>query len=99
MIEDFKLVRIVEERQNSKNGETVSPATVNRALTTLKLIFNRAAKDGSPISNPTNAVAFLEEGEGQIRVISFEEELAYFQAASQPLRDIAPDYAGYRDET
>ena len=89
MIEDFKLARIVEERQNSKDGETVSPATVNRALTTLKLIFNRAAKDGFPISNPTNDVAFLEEGEGQIRVISFEEELAYFQAASQPLRDIA----------
>src|SRR5262249_50814642 len=32
---------------------------------------------------------FLDEGPGRMRVVSFEEEIAYLSQASQPLKDIA----------
>jgi len=89
MVEDFKLVRAREERRNAKDGSVVSPATVNRALTTLKKLFHHAEKCGYGLSNPTRGVEYLNEGAGRTRVVSFEEEIAYFAKASQPLKDIA----------
>lgn len=89
MVEDFKLARAGEERRNAKDGSIVAPATVNRALTTLKKLFHYAEKCGYGLSNPTRGVEFLNEGPGRMRVVSFEEELAYLAKASQPLKDIA----------
>jgi integrase len=89
MVEDFKLARAGEERRNAKDGSIVAPATVNRALTTLKKLFHHAEKCGYVASNPTHGVDFLNEGPGRMRVVSFEEELAYFSKTSQPLKDIA----------
>jgi integrase len=89
MVEDFKLARSNEERRNAKDGSIVSPATVNRALTTLKKLFNHAEKCGYGIANPTRNVEFLNEGPGRMRVVSFDEEIAYLSKASQPLKDIA----------
>jgi integrase len=88
-VEEFKQARAREERRNAKDGSIVLPATVNRALTTLKKLFHHAEKCGYAVSNPTRGVEFLNEGEGRMRVVSFEEELAYFAKASQPLKDIA----------
>jgi integrase len=89
MVEDFKLARAGEERRNAKDGSIVSPATVNRALTTLKKLFHHAEKCGYALSNPTRGVEFLKEGSGRMRVVSFDEELSYMAKASQPLKDIA----------
>ncbi len=89
MVEDFKLARAGEARRNASDGRIVAPATVNRALTTLKKLFHHAEKCGYGISNPTRGVEFLNEGAGRMRVVSFEEEIAYLAAASQPLKDIA----------
>jgi integrase len=89
MVEDFKLARAGEERRNAKDGSIVSPATVNRALTTLKLLFHYAEKCGYALSNPTRGVGLLKEDSGRMRVVRFEEELAYMAKASQPLKDIA----------
>jgi integrase len=89
MVEDFKLARSNEERKNAKDGSIISPATVNRALTTLKKLFNHAEKCGYGIANPTRNVEFLDEGPGRMRVVSFEEEIKYLAKASQPLKDIA----------
>jgi integrase len=89
MVEDFKLARAGEERRNAKDGGIVSPATVNRALTTLKKLFHHAENCGYGLSNPTRVVEFLNEGPGRMRVLSFEEEISYFAKASQPLKDIA----------
>lgn len=89
MVEEFKAARLREERRNSQDGSTVSPATVNRALTTLKLIFNHAVRCGLPVSNPTLGVRFLDEGAGRMRVVTWDEERAYLKDASQPLRDIS----------
>ena len=87
-VEHFKAVRIREESRNSKDGRTVSAATVNRALATLRRMYNQAERHGFAVHNPTHGVLFLKESEGRMRVISFEEEAAYFSATSQPLKDI-----------
>jgi integrase len=89
MVEDFRFARIGEARRNAKDGSTVSNATVNRALTTLKLLFHYAQKSGYAITNPASGVAYLSEGSGRMRVVSFDEELLYLAKAGQPLRDIA----------
>lgn len=89
MVEELKAARLQEERQNSHNGGTVSPATVNRALTTLKLLFNHAVRCGLPVPNPTLGVRFLDEGTGRMRVVTWHEEHAYLKGASQPLKDIS----------
>jgi integrase len=89
MVEDFKLARISEGRKNAKDGSTVSPATVNRALTTLKLFYRYAEKCGYAVSNPTKGVAYYAEGNGRTRVVNFDEEIKYLENATQPLKDIA----------
>lgn len=89
MVEDFKAARSKEERQNADDGSIVSPATVNRALTTLKKLFNHAEKCGYGVTNPVRNVEFLNEGPGRTRVVSFDEEIKYLAKASQPLADIA----------
>jgi integrase len=89
LVEQFKLTRIGEKRRNAKDGSNVAGATINRALTTLKLLYNYGERCGFDISNPTNGVKFFNEGSGRMRVVSFAEELLYLVAASQPLRDIA----------
>lgn len=89
MVEDFKMARSREQRRNAKDGSIISHATVNRALTTLKKLFNHAENCGYSITNPVRNVEFLDEGPGSIRVVNFEEEIKYMAMASQPLRDIA----------
>lgn len=89
MVEEFKLVRSREARKNGSDGRTISPATVNRALTTLKKLFNYAVKSGHEIRNPVRDVDLLNEGPGKTRVVSFEEEIAYLAKAAQSLKDIA----------
>jgi integrase len=89
MVEDFKSARLREKRGNAKAGGTVAGATVNRALTTLKLLYNYAEQCGYSVRNPTNGVAFLPETSGRLRVVTFDEELVYLLKASQPLRDIS----------
>jgi integrase len=89
IVEDFKAARSREKRLNAHDGSIVSPPTVNRGLTTLKLLFNYAENCGYAVSNPVRGVAFYPEGDGRTRVVSFDEEIAYFAAASQPLKDVA----------
>jgi len=83
MVDQFRFMRLREERKNANDGSTVSHATVNRALATLRLIFHRVE-----LMSPTRKEMFFKE-EGQTRVVSVEEELAYLREASPLLRDIA----------
>jgi integrase len=89
MVEDFKLARIHEARRNANDGSTVSAATVNRALTTLKLIFKHAKRYELAVQDATADVAHLEEDPGRTRVVTAAEEASYLKKASQPLKDIA----------
>jgi len=89
MVEDFKSARKHERRQKAKDGRTVKNATVNRALTTLKLLFHQAERSGYAVKNPVIGVAMFREPLDSMRVISFEEQAAYLSETSQPLSDIA----------
>ena len=46
MVEDFKTARFREKRWGGQKGSTVSVVTVNRALSTLRLIYNYAERCG-----------------------------------------------------
>jgi integrase len=83
VVEQFRLARLREKRKNANDDSTVSSTTVNRALETLRLIFNNLE-----LKSPTRKEMFSDEEE-KTRMVSVEEELAYFREVSQPLRDIA----------
>jgi integrase len=70
-----------------KPAATVMPATVNRELACLKILFNRF-KRVVPL-NPVSGVKFLSENNEQMRVLTAEEEKLYLLAAPQPLQDAA----------
>lgn len=75
------------KQKGIKTGEKLMPATVNRELACLKALFNRN-KQSVPI-NPVCEVKYLSEDNGQMTVLTVDEQEKYFLAASQPLRDIA----------
>lgn len=89
MVEDFKVARKLEPRQKAKDGRAIKNATVNRAITTLKLLFHQAERSGYAVKNPVVGVAMFQEPLDSMRVISFEEQAAYLSETSHPLRDIA----------
>jgi integrase len=84
-VEQFKLRR--RKQKGSRTKRSLRPATVNRELACLKILFNRF-KRIVPL-NPVSEIKFLSEDNEQMRVLSLEEEKTYLPAASQPLRDIA----------
>jgi|SRR5215472_3963079 len=89
MVEDFKSARKHETRIKAKDGRSISGTTVNRALETLKALYYQAERSGYVVKNPVVGVAMFRESLDAMRVITFEEQAAYFSQASQPLRDIA----------
>jgi len=89
MVEDFKSARKQEPVQYAKDSRLVTGATVNRALTTLKLLYHQAERAGYAVKNPVRGVAMFREPLDSIRVITFEEQGVYLSKTSQPLRDIA----------
>jgi site-specific recombinase XerD len=88
MVEDFKSARKRERIQWAKN-RSVTGATVNRALTTLELLYHQAERNGYSVSNPTVGVSMFREPLDSMRVINFDEQAAYLAGTSQPLHDIA----------
>jgi integrase len=91
MVQNFKECRAHEPRQNALRHDPtilVSGATVNRALTTLRLLFERAAREEVWLGrNPTCGVKHFPESQRQ-RILTFEEQERYLKAANQTLRDI-----------
>jgi integrase len=88
MVEDFKTARKQERIKWSKT-RVVTGTTVNRALTSLKLLFHQAERSGYAVKNSAIGIALFREPLDSMRVITFEEQAAYLAKASQPLRDIA----------
>ncbi len=77
----------VKAKSNKKQTRQLRPATVNRELACLKILFNRN-EDSVPV-NPVRKVKLLNEDNQQTRVLTADEEKLYLLAASQPLQDIA----------
>lgn len=88
MVEDFKAARKQEKVRWAKD-RSVAGATVNRALTTLKLLCHQADRSGYAVKNPVVGVSMFREALDSMRVISFDEQAAYLAKTSQPLHDIA----------
>jgi integrase len=88
MVEGFKSARKLERLQWSK-ARLVTGATVNRALTTLKLLFNQAIRSRYVVHNPVVGVSMFREALDSMRVINFDEQARYLSKTSQPLSDIA----------
>jgi integrase len=94
LIEDFKARRSEERRRNNSRREdapqlAVSGVSVNRALTTLKLLFGHAMDHDVLVgSNPCRGVKYFAEPQRQ-RILSFDEQKRYLEHANETLRDIA----------
>jgi len=88
MIEDFKAARAKELKKGSKT-KLVSPATVNRELTTLKKILNMAVDDELIQHNPSRKVQPFQEEIPDVHILTFEEEFKYLALASEPLKSVA----------
>jgi site-specific recombinase XerD len=83
MVEDFKSARKQERIQWAKN-RSVTGATVNRAWTTLKLLYHQGERNGYSVSNPTVGVSMFREPLDSMRVINFDEQAAYLAETSPP---------------
>jgi integrase len=83
LVEEFRRQRQSEARKNASDGSRVAPATLNRALSTLRLLFTQR---GLQAANAEGDVfgRGREDARGTV-----EEEMAYLKAAGQLLRDIA----------
>ncbi len=53
------------------------------------MILNLAIRKEYLVKNPVKDVQFLDEGPGQMRIVSHEEQRRYMVAASLLLRDVA----------
>ena len=89
VVERYKLHRSQQPRKNTHDGRLVSPASVNRDLAVLRILFNFAIRLGAASRNPVAGVKFLKENYLHMRVLTSEEEGEYLQAASPLLRDVA----------
>ncbi len=77
-IERFKVVRKAE----------VSPATVNRAISCLKTLLNKAVEWGKLPASPAARVKKFREPAGRERILSPEEARRLLDAASPELRPV-----------
>jgi integrase len=86
-VEKFKRQR--SDQLGNRTRRPIHPATINRELACGKAMYNSVIKSGVLLQNPFRRVKFLPEDNEQMRVLNYDEQRRYLQAASQPLRDIA----------
>jgi len=98
-VEGFKRVRASESAttkgkekgKRKSTGKRIRPATLNRELACLRIMFNHANKAGANVTNPVcklGAKALTEDNE-QTRVLTYGEQGRYLEAATPFLRDVA----------
>ncbi len=86
LVERYKAERKVELSKSS--GNTVSPATVNRALALMKTLFSKAVEWGRLETNPAARVKKLKEPPGRERILTADETRRLLEAASPELRPV-----------
>lgn len=84
----FEITPQMIERYKAKRLKTVSPATVNRELATLKNMFTMAIKWGYLKTNPAKEVKSLKEPPGRVRYLKHEEVKALYESCAGYLRSI-----------
>ncbi len=81
--EDVERWRRKRLSEKTRLGRPTSPATVNRATSFLRRLFNLAIRDGLLDKNPVSRVKALTENNTRIRYLSQEEE-AQLRAVTVP---------------
>ena len=76
------------EKYKRKRVEEVSPATVNRELSGLRNMYNRAIEWKMATKNPMKAVKFFRESEGRLRFLEKEEIEKLYNACPKYLKSI-----------
>jgi len=76
------------EKYKRKRREEVSPATVNRELSGLRNMYNRAIEWGIATKNPVKLVKFFHEDEGRLRFLEKEEIKRFYNVCPGYLRSI-----------
>lgn len=76
------------EKYKAKRLETVSPASVNRELATLKNMFTMAIKWDFVNTNPAKEVRLLKEPPGRLRYLKSEEAKALLTVCAGHIRPI-----------
>ena len=79
----------LSKNKKATTTKILKPATVNKELATLKIVFNHFIKADILVKNPVSRVKFLQENNENYVVLTAEEERLYLMAASQPLQDVA----------
>ncbi len=87
IIESYKLKKLSEPSPRRKN-QNIKPATVNREITCLKCIFNRAIKHNRLKVNPISKVKKLKENNVRMRILTQEEFEKLFNACPFHLKPI-----------
>jgi len=86
---ECKTVKGKEAGTRKVTKTRIRPATLNRELACLKAVFNHAIKADLLFRNPVSKVDFLPESNEQTRVLSYDEQARYLEAATPLLRDVA----------
>jgi len=81
--EDVERWRRKRLSEKTRLGKPTSPATVNRATSFLRRLYNLAIRDGLLDKNPVSRVKALTENNARIRYLSQEEE-ARLRAVTPP---------------
>ena len=79
----------IQKWRTSRKSDEIKPATINRAVTTLKAVLNKAVEWGVIAVNPLQAIKPLKlDTQGVIRFLSADEEKSLRAALDDRQRDI-----------
>jgi integrase len=81
--------RQLKKNPRATGKKQIRPATVNRELAFLRVVFSRLVDKDVITRNPVSKFKFLPEDNEQLRVLDRSEDPVYLIACSQPLRDVA----------
>ena len=96
LVETYKQKRLAEP---SYRKYLTKPATVNREITCLKVIFNKAVKNGKAERNPAQGVKLLKENNERDRILSSEEYVRLLAHCHGHLKTNCASSLPYRHET
>lgn len=79
----------LNKNKKAVTNTAIKPATVNKELATLKIVFNHFIRQDIIVKNPVSRVKFLQENNDNFVVLPQSDEKVYLLACSQPLQDLA----------
>ncbi len=87
LVEEYKQTRLADPSGRTPEKLT-APATVNREVTLLKTVFNKAIRNEKAERNPAQLVKLLKENNERNRLLSPDEYIQLLAASSEPLKPI-----------